>query len=117
MGLSVEYNVGFIYPTYRRHSWKLNASIVLPTCSPTWLVAKPNFGGIFDFDIKSEKLEQVNGELEDPKVWEEPKRAQELGKGKKSLEAIVHTLIKIDADLKDANEIFAMAREEEDKTH
>jgi peptide chain release factor 2 len=76
---------------------------------------KPNFGGIFDFDIKSEKLEQVNGELEDPKVWEEPKRAQELGKEKKSLEAIVHTLIKIDADLKDANEIFAMAREEEDE--
>ncbi len=76
---------------------------------------KPNFGGIFDFDVKSEKLEQVNGELEDPKVWEEPKRAQELGKEKKSLEAIVHTLIKIDNDLKDANEIFAMAREENDE--
>ncbi|MBR7798518.1 MULTISPECIES: peptide chain release factor 2 [Undibacterium] len=68
-----------------------------------------------DFDIKSEKLEQVNGELEDPKVWEDPKRAQELGKEKKSLEAIVHTLIKIDADLKDANEIFNMAREEGDE--
>ena len=75
---------------------------------------KLNFGGIFDFDIKSEKLEQVNGELEDPKVWEEPKRAQELGKEKKSLEAIVHTLIKIDSELKDANDLFAMAREEGD---
>jgi peptide chain release factor 2 len=75
---------------------------------------KPNFGGIFDFDIKSEKLEQVNAELEDPKVWEEPKRAQELGKEKKSLEAIVHTLIKIDTDLKDTNDLFEMAREEGD---
>jgi peptide chain release factor 2 len=75
---------------------------------------KLNFGGIFDFDIKSEKLEQVNGELEDPKVWEEPKRAQELGKEKKSLEAIVHTLIKIDSELKDANDLFEMAREEGD---
>ncbi|MBX9899452.1 MAG: peptide chain release factor 2 [Burkholderiaceae bacterium] len=68
-----------------------------------------------DFDIKSEKLEQVNAELEDPKVWEEPKRAQELGKEKKSLEAIVHTLTKIDADLKDANDLFSMAREEDDE--
>jgi peptide chain release factor 2 len=76
---------------------------------------KPNFGGIFDFDVKSEKLEQVNEELEDPKVWEEPKRAQELGKEKKSLEAIVHTLTKIDIDLKDANDLFAMAREENDE--
>ena len=76
---------------------------------------KPNFGGIFDFDVKSEKLEQVNAELEDPKVWEEPKRAQELGKEKKSLEAIVFTLTKIDIDLKDANDLFAMAREEDDE--
>ena len=75
---------------------------------------KPNFGGIFDFDVKSEKLEQVNGELEDPSVWNDPKRAQELGKEKKSLETIVHTLIKIDAELKDAAEIFAMAKEEQD---
>ncbi|AZP14092.1 peptide chain release factor 2 [Undibacterium parvum] len=68
-----------------------------------------------DFDVKSEKLEQVNAELEDPKVWEEPKRAQELGKEKKSLEAIVNTLTKIDTDLKDANDLFAMAREEADE--
>ncbi|MES2047622.1 MAG: peptide chain release factor 2 [Pseudomonadota bacterium] len=68
-----------------------------------------------DFDVKSEKLEQVNAELEDPKVWEEPKRAQELGKEKKSLEAIVFTLTKIDIDLKDANDLFAMAREENDE--
>lgn len=87
----------------------------MPTCSPISRRAKPNFGGIFDFDIKSEKLEQVNAELEDPKVWEEPKRAQELGKEKKSLEAIVHTLTKIDADLKDANDLFSMAREEDDE--
>ena len=75
---------------------------------------KPNFGGIFDFDKKSEKLEQVNEELEDPTVWNDPKRAQDLGKEKKALEAVVHTLIKADNDLKDANDLFAMAREEND---
>jgi len=75
---------------------------------------KPNFGGIFDFDIKSEKLEQVNEEMEDPAIWNDPKKAQDLGKEKKALEGVVHTLIKADADLKDAQDIFEMAREEGD---
>ncbi|WP_157739232.1 peptide chain release factor 2 [Herbaspirillum sp. meg3] len=68
-----------------------------------------------DFDVKSEKLDQVNGELEDPEVWNDPKRAQDLGKEKKSLENIVHTLIKIDGDLNDTRDLFAMAREEKDE--
>ena len=72
-------------------------------------------GGIFDFDLKSEKLEQVNAELEDPKVWEESKRAQDLGKEKKSLEAVVDSLTQIDAGLRDASDLFAMAREENDE--
>ncbi|WP_143167486.1 peptide chain release factor 2 [Massilia sp. CF038] len=67
-----------------------------------------------DFDKKSEKLEQVNEELEDPTVWNDPKRAQDLGKEKKALEAVVHTLIKAANDLTDANDLFAMAREEND---
>jgi peptide chain release factor 2 len=65
--------------------------------------------------VKSEKLDQVNGELEDPDVWNDPKRAQDLGKEKKSLEAIVHTLIKIDSELNDARDLFEMAREEKDE--
>ncbi|MFS2117048.1 MULTISPECIES: peptide chain release factor 2 [Herbaspirillum] len=68
-----------------------------------------------DFDVKSEKLEQVNAELEDPNVWNDQKRAQDLGKEKKSLEAIVHTLIKIDSELNDARDLFEMAREEKDE--
>jgi peptide chain release factor 2 len=75
---------------------------------------KPNFGGIFDFDKKSEKLEQVNEELEDPTVWNDQKRALDLGKEKKALESVVHTLQKADANLKDANDLFEMAREEGD---
>ncbi|HTH45255.1 MAG TPA: peptide chain release factor 2 [Oxalicibacterium sp.] len=70
--------------------------------------------GYLDFDVKSEKLDQVNGELEDPDVWNDPKRAQDLGKEKKSLEAIVHTLTKIDSELNDARDLFAMARDEKD---
>ena len=64
--------------------------------------------------MKSEKLEQVNGELEDPNIWNDPKRAQDLGREKKSLEAIVVSLTEIDAGLRDAADLFEMAREEQD---
>ena len=72
------------------------------------------YGGIFDFDLKSEKLEQVNGELEDPTVWDDPKRAQDLGKEKKSLENIVDSLTTIRGGLRDAADLLEMAREEND---
>ncbi len=74
-----------------------------------------NFGGIFDFVAKSEKLEQVNAELEDPNVWNDQKRAQDLGREKKSLEAIVLSLTQIEAGLRDASDLFEMAREEQDE--
>ncbi len=70
--------------------------------------------GIFDFDLKSEKLEQVNAELEDPKVWDDPKRAQDLGKEKKSLENIVDSLTNIRSGLRDAADLLEMARAEDD---
>ena len=65
--------------------------------------------------MKSEKLEQVSQELEDPAVWNDQKRALELGKEKKSLESVVNTLIEIDAGLRDASDLFEMAREERDE--
>ncbi len=76
---------------------------------------RKNFGGIFDFAAKSEKLEQVNAELEDPNVWNDQKRAQDLGREKKSLEAIVVELTEIKSGLTDANDLFEMAREEDDE--
>ncbi len=75
---------------------------------------RPNFGGIFDFDKKSEKLEQVNQEMEDPSIWNDPKKAQEMGKEKKALEGVVLVLEKAKADLADARDLFDMAREEGD---
>jgi peptide chain release factor 2 len=94
--------------------WKPNALTPSPPCSKTCRSARPIYGGIFDFDVKSEKLEQVKGELEDPNVWNDPKRAQELGREKKSLETIVLSLTQIGNDLRDAADLFEMAREEGD---
>ncbi|MTW14021.1 peptide chain release factor 2 [Pseudoduganella eburnea] len=67
-----------------------------------------------DFDKKSEKLEQLNAELEDPAVWNDPKKAQDMGREKKSLEGVVLTLQKAESDLRDMGELFDMGKEEND---
>ena len=72
------------------------------------------FGGIFDFETKSQRLEEVNGLMEDPNIWNDSEKAQKLGKEKRSLELIVHNLQSLETNLKDAKELFEMAREEND---
>jgi peptide chain release factor 2 len=52
--------------------------------------------------------------LEDPAIWNEPKRAQELGKEKKSLENVVIGLSDLGGSITDAAELFAMAKDEGD---
>jgi peptide chain release factor 2 len=71
-------------------------------------------GGIFDFDVKKEELDEVTRELEQPDVWNEPERAQKLGQERARLEAIVHTIQKLDNGLTDARELLDMAVEEDD---
>ncbi len=72
-------------------------------------------GGIFDFDARKEELEEINLELEDPKVWDDHDRAQLLGKKKVSLEKSVLVLEQLDADLHDASDLLDMAIEENDQ--
>ena len=81
---------------------------------PTSHNAGPSSGGIFDYDQKYDQLKAVARELEDPDVWNNAERAQELAKEKKSLENVVLTLDRVADGLKDADELFAMAREEND---
>ena len=52
--------------------------------------------------------------MEDPKIWDDPKRAQELGREKKSLEDIVLVLEAVQAGLDDGRELFTMGKEEGD---
>jgi peptide chain release factor 2 len=81
---------------------------------PTSARARTKRGGIFDFDSKANRLNEVNRALEDPKVWDDPKHAQELGREKKTLEDIVTTLTKLDGDLTDAHDLFEIAKDESD---
>ncbi len=78
------------------------------------MLAPPSYGGIFDYAGKAERLRTVNAALEDPAVWNDPKKAQELGKEKKSLDGVVVTLDELASELSDNLELFEMSRDEGD---
>lgn len=72
-------------------------------------------GGIFDYDAKKERLEEVNAELEQPDVWNEPEKAQALGKERSSLEAIVETIDQLEQGLEDVSGLLDLAVEADDE--
>ena len=59
-------------------------------------------------------MRTVNAWLEDPSVWNDPKRAQELGKEKKSLDSVVVTLNMLTSELADNSELYQMSKDEGD---
>ena len=64
--------------------------------------------------MKAVRLTEVARELEDPKIWDDPNRAQALGKERKSLEGVVHGLTTIATGLADSAELFLLARADAD---
>jgi peptide chain release factor 2 len=71
-------------------------------------------GGIFDFDVKKSRLDQISKELEDPSIWNDQARSQILGKEKRELDFIVNGLSNLAMGLKDQCELFELARHEND---
>ncbi|MDT7834842.1 peptide chain release factor 2 [Aquabacterium sp. OR-4] len=70
--------------------------------------------GYLDYDRKSLRLNEVNAALENPSVWNEPKRAQDLGREKRQLEDVVETIKHLDSNLADNLELYEMAKAEGD---
>ena len=68
-----------------------------------------------DYDGKKDRLEEVVGLSEDPELWNDPKRAQEIGKERKVLEGIVLTLDNIASGIDDNRLLIDMALEEGDE--
>lgn len=74
-----------------------------------------SFGGIFDYETKSERLDEVNRELEDPNVWSDQERAQALGKERAMLEEIVQLIDALTAGLADTKDLLDLAVAEDDE--
>ena len=77
--------------------------------------ASSRLGGIFDYATKRERLEEVSRELESPNVWDDPPRAQELGRERARLDTIVSGIDRIIGGLNDAGELVEMAAADGDE--
>lgn len=73
-----------------------------------------NFGGIFDVDTKIERLEELNLELENPELWNDPAKATKISKEKSQLDNIVGVITALNDKLEDARAMLELAVEAED---
>ncbi|HLN49374.1 MAG TPA: peptide chain release factor 2 [Steroidobacteraceae bacterium] len=70
---------------------------------------------MFDYDNKRERLQEVTRELEQPGIWDNAERAQELGRERAKLEQVVASLDRLTRGLRDSGEIMELAAEEGDE--
>src|SRR5438105_7805433 len=92
--------------------WKSTSS---SANSRIWVNARPRFGGFFEYDRKKERLEEVARELEDPAVWSNPARAQELGRERARLTSDVGEIDRATQGIGEAAELLALAEAEGDE--
>ena len=74
------------------------------------------FGGIFDYDNRKERLAEVELELADSSIWDNPEYAQKLGQERSALEVVVITIEMLDSGLGDVADIIELAAEESDES-
>ena len=72
-------------------------------------------GGIFDFDGKRERLEEVQRELEQPNVWDNVQRAQDLGRERARLEEVTGGIAHLGSALEEAGDLLSLAEDDQDE--
>ncbi|MGB1882721.1 MAG: peptide chain release factor 2 [Gammaproteobacteria bacterium] len=70
--------------------------------------------GYLDYAHRRERLEEVERELQASDVWDDPDRAQALGRERAELERVVVTLDELQDRIGDAGELLSLAEEEDD---
>ena len=71
-------------------------------------------GGIFDYDSRKERLEEILLRLEDPSLWDNPEEAQHLGQERARLEETVEQLDELSLVFNDLLDLLELARLEND---
>jgi len=71
--------------------------------------------GFFDYDVKKERLEEVQRELEDSAIWNTPDKAQSLGKERVQLEKVVDVLDQLQQGIVDNQDMLELAVAENDE--
>ena len=83
--------------------------------SKTCKRARRRSGGIFDYAVKAERLEEVERELERPSIWDNPEEATKLGQERATLISVVQGLDTIKQGLQDAFDLIELAEAEDDE--
>ncbi|PZP61836.1 MULTISPECIES: peptide chain release factor 2 [Pseudoxanthomonas] len=71
--------------------------------------------GYLDYDAKRERLEEVERELENPDIWNDPERAQGLGRERAQLDRTVNGIRDLTEGLNGASELLELAEMESDE--
>ena len=77
-------------------------------------VGQKGSGGIFDYDSRKERLEEILLRLEDPSLWDNPEEAQNLGQERARLEETVEQLDELSLAFNDLLDLLELARLEND---
>ena len=104
---------GICHFTGNPSRWKSTQSSASSRISAS---ASARSGGFFEYDRKKERLEEVGRELEDPSVWSNQERAQELGRERARLSADVEELDRTTKGIADAAELLDLAESEGDES-
>ena len=77
-------------------------------------VGQKGSGGIFDYDSRKERLEEILLRLEDPSLWDNPEEAQNLGQERARLEETIEQLDELSLVFNDLLDLLELARLEND---
>ena len=69
-----------------------------------------------DVETKKERLEEVNLELENPEIWNNPELATKISKEKSVLDGIIDTINNLNTKLDDAAAMLELAQEADDES-
>ncbi len=75
----------------------------------------PCWGGIFDLDATTRRLEELNRQAEDPSLWEDPEAAQKVMRERQRLERSIASLTELEQELEDALTLLELGEAEGDE--
>ena len=76
--------------------------------------ASMNFGGVFDVASLRAQLEELDVEMARPDLWDQPEKAQEVGRKKNAVEDELALYDRVESGLDDAEVLLELAQEAQD---
>ncbi len=85
------------------------------TASPTSPRASANCGGIFDYETRTEELEELEAQAADPSFWDDAERAKAVVLQQAITKKLISTIDSASGALEDGRDLYELGREENDE--